>query len=95
MISRHKDEAMGNGTREMAGMRSYEEIDQLGELATPEFDKLFLALVIAHHEGALEMVSLIEDSRNVEARILAKQIVVAQKQEISIMNELLKELADA
>jgi len=86
---------MGNGTREMAGTRSYEEIDKLAELATPEFDKLFLTLMIAHHEGALEMVSLIEDSRNAKTRTLAKKIVMTQKQEISKMKELLKELADA
>jgi uncharacterized protein (DUF305 family) len=89
----HED--MGHGSGEMAGMASYEQIDQLAELATPEFDKLFLTLMIAHHEGALEMVSLIEDSSNAEARNLAKEIVMAQKQEISKMKELLKELAVA
>jgi uncharacterized protein (DUF305 family) len=88
-------EAMGHGSGEMAGMASYEQIDQLAELATPEFDKLFLTLMIAHHEGALEMVSLIEQSRNAEARTLAKEIVTTQKQEISKMKELLKELAVA
>jgi uncharacterized protein (DUF305 family) len=88
-------EAMGHGSGQMAGMASYEQIDQLAELATPEFDKLFLTLMIAHHEGALEMVSLIEDSRNAEARTLAKEIVMTQKQEISKMKELLKELAVA
>ena len=72
-------EAMGHGSGQMAGMASYEQIDQLAELATPEFDKLFLTLMIAHHEGALEMVSLIEDSRNAEARTLAKEIVMTQK----------------
>jgi len=88
-------EAMGHGSGEMSGMASYEQIDQLAELATPEFDKLFLTLMIAHHEGALEMVSLIEDSRNAEARTLANEIVMTQKQEISKMKELLKELAVA
>lgn len=88
-------EAMGHGSGQMAGMASYEQIDQLAELATPEFDKLFLTLMIAHHEGALEMVSLIEQSRNAEARTLAKEIVTTQKQEISKMKELLKELAVA
>lgn len=88
-------EAMGHGSGEMSGMASYEQIDQLAELETPDFDKLFLTLMIAHHEGALEMVSLIEDSRNAEARTLANEIVMTQKQEISKMKELLKELAVA
>jgi uncharacterized protein (DUF305 family) len=88
-------EAMGHGSGEMAGMATYEQIDQLAELATPEFDKLFLELMIAHHEGALEMASLIENSRNAEARTLAEEIVTAQKQEISEMKKLLKELTDA
>lgn len=88
-------EAMGHGSGEMAGMASYEQIDQLAKLETPEFDKLFLPLMIAHHEGALEMVSLIQDSRNAEARTLANEIVMTQKQEILKMKELLKELAVA
>lgn len=88
-------EAMGHGSGEMAGMASYEQIDQLAKLETPEFDKLFLTLMIAHHEGALEMVSLIQDSRNAEARTLANEIVMTQKQEILKMKELLKELAVA
>jgi uncharacterized protein (DUF305 family) len=87
--------AMGHGSGEMAGMATYEQIDQLAELMTPEFDKLFLELMIAHHEGALEMASLIENSRNAEARTLAEEIVASQKQEISEMKKLLEELANA
>ena len=88
-------EAMGHGSGEMAGMATYEQVDQLASRATPEFDKLFLELMIAHHEGALEMASMIENSRNTEARTLAGEIVEAQKQEISAMKKLLEELTDA
>lgn len=51
--------------------------------------------IIAHHEEDLEMVSLIEDSRYAEARTLAKEIATTQKQKISKIKKMLKELAVA
>ena len=40
----------------MAGMASPEDMAKLATLEGVEFDKLFLTLMIAHHEGAIEMV---------------------------------------
>jgi len=45
----------------MAGMASPEEISQLKESDGVEFDRLFLRLMINHHDGAIEMV---DDLRN-------------------------------
>ena len=40
----------------MVGMASPEELQQLRDSDSTEFDKLFLKLMINHHDGALEMV---------------------------------------
>ena len=40
----------------MVGMASPEELQQLRDSDSTEFDKLFLQLMINHHDGALEMV---------------------------------------
>ncbi|MBW3571143.1 MAG: DUF305 domain-containing protein [Gemmatimonadetes bacterium] len=41
----------------MPGMLSEEEMQRLAAARGPEFDRLFLELMIRHHEGALEMVA--------------------------------------
>lgn len=43
-------------SHEMAGMASPEEMAQLSEAEGTDFDRMFLTLMIAHHEGALKMV---------------------------------------
>jgi uncharacterized protein (DUF305 family) len=48
--------------------------------------------MIKHHEGAIEMLVLISDSQNAEAKALAKAIKSAQNKEISTMQLLLKKL---
>ncbi|MGB3379251.1 MAG: DUF305 domain-containing protein, partial [Allopontixanthobacter sediminis] len=48
--------AMGHGTQVMAGMASAEDMARLAAASGGEFDRLFLELMIKHHEGALEMV---------------------------------------
>jgi uncharacterized protein (DUF305 family) len=40
----------------MMGMASYQDIAELSNSKGMEFDELFLRLMIAHHEGALDMV---------------------------------------
>jgi uncharacterized protein (DUF305 family) len=43
-------------THKMAGMASPEQMAELAQLESEEFDRLFLTLMIAHHEGAVTMV---------------------------------------
>ena len=76
----------------MDGMLSDDEIVQLRQATGIAFDKLFLAGMIAHHEGALSMVSMIEDSKNEEAKTLAQNIKVSQSAEIDLMKRYLAEL---
>jgi len=79
----------------MAGMASEADMTQLSALTTPEFDILFLQLMIDHHEGALAMVRMIENSSNDEAALLAQEIINAQKAEIEEMTLLLGSLSGA
>ncbi len=46
----------GHGEHLMPGMLTPEQMDQLAAADKGEFDKLFLELMIAHHQGALIMV---------------------------------------
>jgi uncharacterized protein (DUF305 family) len=46
--------------------------------------------MIAHHEGALDMIEMIKDSTNAEVKALADNIVKSQSAEIQAMKALLK-----
>jgi uncharacterized protein (DUF305 family) len=76
----------------MSGMLSIKELASLKSLTGTEFDRTFLALMIKHHQGALEMLDLISESKNAEAKALSKAIDSAQRKEITSMKQLLKKL---
>lgn len=76
----------------MSGMLSIKELASLKSLTGKEFDRTFLQLMIKHHQGAIEMLNLISDSKNAEARALAKAIKSAQSKEITSMQQLLKKI---
>jgi uncharacterized protein (DUF305 family) len=77
---------------EMSGMLTKKELASLKSLTGSTFDRTFLELMIKHHKGAIEMLVLISDSKNAEAKALAKAIKSAQNKEISTMQLLLKKL---
>ena len=76
----------------MSGMLSVKELASLKRLTGTQFDRTFLQLMIKHHQGALEMIDLISDSRNMEAKALAKAFNSAQSKEITSMKLLLNKL---
>ena len=45
----------------MIGMATTEQMAQLAESKSTDFDQLFLSLMIAHHDGAIEMVDELRD----------------------------------
>jgi uncharacterized protein (DUF305 family) len=49
--------------------------------------------MIAHHKGAIDMVSMLNGSKNAEAKKLAKEIVSAQSGEITKMTNLLAKIS--
>ncbi len=75
---------------EMGGMLTAEELETLASLKDRAFDQFFLSSMIAHHEGALDMVDMINDSTNSEVKTLAANIVKSQSAEIEAMKALLK-----
>lgn len=75
---------------EMGGMLTDAELAELASLKSAAFDQKFLTAMIAHHEDALDMVDIINDSSNSEVKTLASNIVTSQSAEIEAMKALLK-----
>lgn len=72
------------------GMMSAEEMAALEAATGPEFERLFLTMMIDHHQGAIEMAGAqMEEGEYADAVALAGQIVEAQTAEIDVMNRLL------
>lgn len=76
----------------MMGMLDEQEIADLKSATGKDFDRLFLESMIKHHEGAIDMAGMIDDSKNQEVSDLGKAIIDAQSAEIKVMQELLKNL---
>ena len=76
----------------MMGMLDEQEIADLKSASGKDFDRLFLAGMIKHHEGAIDMAGMIDDSKNQEVADLGKAIIDVQSAEIKVMQELLKNL---
>ena len=75
---------------EMGGMLTEAELKGLASLKGAAFDQMFLTAMIAHHEGTLDMVSMIKDSTKAEVMTLYENIVTSQNAEIDAMKALLK-----
>ena len=80
----------GHSMHSMAGMLSDREIDQLKSANGNDFDNLFLKGMIAHHQGAVDMAEMIENSQNSELKSFGERIKTAQSKEIELMNEMLR-----
>ncbi len=82
-----------SATAPMPGMMSDAQLGQLKAATGTPFDKLFLQLMIAHHQGALEMAKTEKTSgQNPAAQALADSITASQTAEIATMADLLKGL---
>jgi len=77
------------GHMDMGGMLSDEELAELSSAKGSTFDRLFLKGMIAHHEGALDMISMIKNSSNAEVKTLYSNILRSQSAEIEAMKALL------
>lgn len=73
----------------MMGMLDEDEINNLKAVTGKEFDRLFLEGMIKHHEGAIDMAEMIDDSKNAEVAALGKAIISTQKAEIELMKSML------
>lgn len=79
-----------NGMDDMPGMMSDDDLGTLEASSGAAWDQLFLAMMIAHHTGAIEMAKTEQaDGENADAIALATKIEAAQTQEIAAMKALL------
>ncbi len=82
-----------HGGMDMEGMSQEEAMAELEGLSGTEFDRRFLELMIAHHQGAVEMAQTqLDDGENPQALELAQQIIDDQQAEISEMEDMLATL---
>jgi len=75
---------------EMSGMLTDEELAELSSAKGLTFDRLFLQGMIAHHQGAIDMLSMIKNSTNSEVKKLYDDILTSQSAEIEAMKALLR-----
>jgi uncharacterized protein (DUF305 family) len=72
------------------GMMTAEQMAALDDASGDGFDRMFLELMIEHHEGAIAMSQTeLSEGANEEAKELAEEIIGAQQAEIDQMRELL------
>jgi uncharacterized protein (DUF305 family) len=74
----------------MSGMLSAQDIADLSALRGADFDRAWMAGMIAHHEGAIEMAEdVVRGGKNAAVKTLANSITAAQDAEITEMKKLL------
>ncbi|WP_280402499.1 DUF305 domain-containing protein [Nocardia carnea] len=75
----------------MPGMMTAEDMAELEAAQGAEFDRLWLTMMIAHHEGAVQMARTeLAEGSNPQARTMAQQIIDAQQAEIQQMQAMLE-----
>lgn len=81
---------MDHSGHQMAGMVSDEDMDRLRAATGPDFDRLYLELMIAHHQGAIDMTrDPLANGSDPELRTLLEAIVTTQTAEIEQMQQML------
>ncbi|NDL57311.1 DUF305 domain-containing protein [Phytoactinopolyspora mesophila] len=88
------DPHAGHGdTSGMEGMMSDEEMAALENASGAEFDRMWLTMMIEHHEGAISMSeTVLADGSDAEVEELAAEIIEVQREEIDLMRDLLEEV---
>ncbi|GAB2690296.1 DUF305 domain-containing protein [Nocardia thraciensis] len=74
----------------MPGMMSQDQMTGLQHATGAEFDRMWMQMMIAHHEGAIDMANTeLAQGANPDAKRLAQSIVTAQQAEIQQMRGML------
>ncbi|QDQ98702.1 DUF305 domain-containing protein [Tomitella fengzijianii] len=85
------DNGQDQGGHEMTGMMTDEQMDQLMAASGPEFDRMWLEMMIQHHEGAVEMSQeVLGSGTNPQVQKMAQAIIDGQEAEIGQMQEMLQ-----
>jgi uncharacterized protein (DUF305 family) len=81
------------GTGAMPGMMSDQDMTALGQVKDAEFDRMWLQMMIRHHQGAVQMATTeLAQGSNSDAKTLAQAIIAAQQAEITEMHALLDQV---
>jgi len=73
----------------MPGMMSAEDMKNLEQAKGAQFDKMWLDMMIKHHQGAIDMAKTeLSKGGNADAKALAQKIIDAQQGEITEMQGL-------
>lgn len=80
----------------MPGMLTPAQMDQLRAASGATFNRLYLELMIRHHEGALAMVADLfatpRAAQDIDVNVLANDIHLVQTAEIDVMHQMLANL---
>lgn len=79
-----------SGGSAMPGMMGASDMDELAKASGKDFDAMFLAMMVRHHQGAVDMAA-VEKSKGAygPAKSMAGSVVTAQTAEIAEMKKLL------
>ncbi|GAA2357562.1 DUF305 domain-containing protein [Saccharopolyspora halophila] len=74
---------------EQMGMATAAEMDRLATLSGAEFDRMFLDLMIPHHDGAVVMLrDVILNGSDQELNQMAQDMMSTQKAQLAIMRDM-------
>ena len=76
----------------MGGMLSDSELAALKAATGKSFDLLWLKGMTGHHDGAIDMAAMIENSKNPEIKSFAQAIVSSQSEQNKAMAAMLKRM---
>jgi len=77
----------------MPGMMSEADMQGLADSSGAAFDRMWLTMMIEHHEGAISMAETeLSDGESAEAKSLADDIIEGQQAEVTTMQGLLDNL---
>ncbi|MEV0270008.1 DUF305 domain-containing protein [Hamadaea sp. NPDC050747] len=84
---------MGHDMQSMPGLMSDDEMKQLAAARGTAFDKKFAQLMIAHHQGAIEMANgVLANGADPQVKALAQAIVSAQTTEVAQLQKIVGRL---
>ncbi len=95
MAGMGSDGSMDHGSSDMGGMSmdgmmSEQDMTSLADATGGEFDRMWLAMMIAHHQGALTMAKqVLTTTDDANVKTLAEAVVAGQTAEIATMQKLL------
>jgi uncharacterized protein (DUF305 family) len=77
----------------MTGMMSEADMARMGNATGADFDRMFLEMMILHHEGAIEMAEQeLAEGKHQPTKDLAQAVITGQAAEIDEMNALIADL---